>query len=319
VVPDAADLTWAKIRFGDRSWSKVLDVTGQIDLAPTRVVVINAVRDAVRDAELHPADALTGLLGLLASEPSEVVLGSVLRFATDQLCGPYLPPVSRSAELRQVHSVASALLAAAAPGSDRQLTLFRAAVRSSADVDQLRHWLDRKRLPTGLDLDTDLGWAVATRLATLTGDALVVEQQLAADSTAAGRAQAAQARAAAADSAAKQRAWRSLMEPSDLSAYELYATATGFFQPDQSDLCAPYAERYFDEIGATAAFRSGWALGQIAALAYPAPHSEQRFLALAEGRLASGDLAPELHRSLVDGTDRLRRAVVSRQRFSPVA
>ena len=106
------------------------------------------------------------------------------------------------------------------------------------------------------------------------------------------------------------------MNPSELSAYELYASARGFFQPSQSDLCAAYAERYFDEIPATGAFRSGWALGQVALFAYPLPHSEPEILARAEECLAGTELAAPVRRSIVDGTDKLRRAVHSRARFA---
>ena len=100
-----------------------------------------------------------------------------------------------------------------------------------------------------------------------------------------------------------------------MGAYELYATATGFFQPTQDQLCAPYAHRYFEQIAATAAFRTGWSLGQTALLAYPQPHADPDVLAAAEAWLARPDLEPALRRSVVDGTDKLRRAAAARARF----
>ena len=209
------------------------------------------------------------------------------------------------------------MLGTAERGSDRQLAVFRLAVRSSADPGELRAWLNRRGLPAGLELDTELAWSIVDRLAVLTGDAEVIEQQLATDPSAAGRAHAAQARAGRPDPRGKQTAWRLLMQPSDLSAYELYATAGGFFQPSQDGICEPYAHRYFDEIGATADFRSGWALGQIALYAYPTPHSEPAIVARADACLDRTELAAPLRRSIVDGTDKLRRAWVSRTRFAP--
>ena len=109
-----------------------------------------------------------------------------------------------------------------------------------------------------------------------------------------------------------------VVEPSELSAYELYATARGIFQPHQSDLVAAYVPRYFAEIGATARFRSGWSLAEVATSAFPHYTATRATLELAEATLAGepgSDLAAPVRRSVVDATDRLRRAVVSRRRF----
>ncbi len=176
----------------------------------------------------------------------------------------------------------------------------------------MRAWLAGADLPPNLDLDPELAWSIVIRLATLTGDAEVIAEQSRRDPSAAGRAHAAQARAALADADAKQTAWALLMEPSDLGAYELYATASGFFAPTQNELCEPYASRYFDEIAATGGFRTGWALGRTALLAFPTPHTDAVLLERAEKCLAEDSLEPALRRSIVDGTDKLRRATRAR-------
>ena len=316
VVPDAEDESWAKIRFGDRTWPQVFAVARGINSPATRVVIANAARDAVRDGDLDPRLALPGLLDLVQSEPSEVVVRTLLRFAVDELCGPFTAPDERAPALAQVRLVAGRLLDDAEAGSDRQLAVFRFVIAAAADVEQLSAWLARRQLPPGMVLDTELGWAIVQRLAVLGADPGTIEDQLRRDPTAAGRTHAAEARAARPEPQAKDDAWRSLMNPSELSAYELYATARGFFQPSQSELCSAYAERYFDEIPATGAFRSGWALGQVALFAYPLPHSEPEILARAKESLTAADLAAPLRRSIVDSTDKLRRATESRARFS---
>ncbi len=315
-VPDAEDETWAKIRFADRTWPQIFAVARRINSSATRVVIANATRDAVRDGDLDPRLALTGLLDLVQSETAEVVVRSLLRFAVEELCGPFTAPDERAPTLARVRLAADRLLDDAEAGSDRQLAVFRFAIAAGVDVGELSAWLDRRGLPSGLVLDTELAWAIVHRLAVLGGDPGVVEEQLRRDPSAAGRTHAAEARAARPEPQAKEAAWRSLMKPSELSAYELYASARGFFQPSQPDLCATYAERYFDEIPATEAFRSGWALGQVALFAYPLPHSEPEILARAEECLAATDLAAPVRRSIVDGTDKLRRAVHSRARFA---
>ena len=125
---------------------------------------------------------------------------------------------------------------------------------------------------------------------------------------------AARARAALPDAEAKEVAWSLLMRPSAAPGLELYATAEGFFAPNQSELLKPFVPRYFSEIGNTAQFRTGWPLGEVAARAYPWSVATPETLQLAEQTLA-GELASPLRRALVDGTDRIRRAVRSLATF----
>jgi aminopeptidase N len=144
-------------------------------------------------------------------------------------------------------------------------------------------------------------------------DALLVEA-LAHDPSASGRVHAARARARRPDPEAKAAAWAQLVRPSSTSAYELYATGDGFWDPAQSSLTEAYVPRYFAEIGPTAQFREGWALGQVASAAFPRTAATPATLELAEAALAN-DLAAQVRRAVVDGADRLRRAVTSLARF----
>jgi aminopeptidase N len=106
-----------------------------------------------------------------------------------------------------------------------------------------------------------------------------------------------------------------MMTDEHLSNYELYALAEGFWRPEQTELTAPYVERYFDEIAGTAALRQGWVVAQLAGLAYPrtavAPDTLDRSNAL----LGRDDLDAGVRRSVVDATDDVRRALASRDRF----
>ena len=148
----------------------------------------------------------------------------------------------------------------------------------------------------------------------LTGDDPPIDVALARDPNASGRIHAAQARASIPLPEAKEAAWQILMQPSEFSAYELYATADGFFDPRQTDLTAAYVTRYFAEIGATADFRSGWVLGGMATKTFPSnaatPETSTRRADL------GCDLAAPVRRAVIDATDRLRRAVASLSRFS---
>ncbi|CAA9412724.1 MAG: Membrane alanine aminopeptidase N [uncultured Propionibacteriaceae bacterium] len=312
LVPDAADETWAKIRFGD--WPSALTTLPRLTDSPARVVIFNAIRYAVRDAELDPGSALEAICAAVESETSDAVLGSVLQFAVDDLAGRFTAAEHRMRRTSAVNAVADAVMAAAEAGSDRQLAALRIAIRSNDDPDELYGWL-RFGTPEGVTLDSEITWAIIDRLCTLTPDSDLIEEALRDDPSASAHVHAAQARARLPTTAAKEAAWELLMKPSAASAYEVYATAQGFFVPTQVELTAPFVPAYFAEIPSTATFRTGWALGRVASLAYPSSATSRSTLQLAEQTLARGDVATPIRRSLIDGTDRLRRCVQSLERF----
>ncbi|MDQ1743733.1 MAG: aminopeptidase, partial [Pseudonocardiales bacterium] len=317
VVADSSDDSWAKIRFGVAGWSAVADLLPRIEAAPTRVVLYNAVRDAVRDAELDPDHALDLLLTALAAEPVGLVTAELLEFATDKLAGSYARPADRSGRRARIAGLAHRLLATAEPGSDAQLQAARAGIAAGDDTDWLCAWLAGQRLPNGLLLDAELRWALVTRLAALGAlSAADIDTELARDESTAGMVHAARARAMRPDPAAKQAAWALLTEPGQRPAYELYATAEGFFEPGQPELTAAYLPRYFAELPATAAHRHGWALGAVILKSFPVAAASPSVLELAEDTVAEERvLEPAVRRALVDGTDSLRRAVRSLQRY----
>ncbi|HWJ52376.1 MAG TPA: aminopeptidase N, partial [Propionibacteriaceae bacterium] len=314
VVPDGTDATWAKIRFGPDGWARLGSVLPRIADEPVLVVISNAIRDAVRDAELAPAAALDLIVTGMAGITADIIVEALFRFAADQLAGPYAPLAERAARLAQVAETTAELLRGAPPGSDRQLVAFRLLVRCTSDQVMLRRWLDEQRLPPGMVLDPELGWQIVQRLSALDPDPSPIETALTRDPSAAGRVSAARARAMLGRPEAKDQVWSWLMQPSELSPHELYAVAEGFFQASQTELTKEYVSRYFAEIGVTAEFRTGWVLGEVAARAYPWTAANLETLSLAEAALA-GNLPGPVRRAVLDGTDRLRRAVRSLQRF----
>ncbi|HEY5978621.1 MAG TPA: aminopeptidase N [Microlunatus sp.] len=313
LIPDADDGTWARIRF-DADWSTMAKLVPVIELPATRVVVVNAFRDAVRSAEVDPELALGALLETATVDDEDVVVGSVLRFCTEVLAAAFTPVHRRTEQLGRIHRAARAVTEGAGEGSDRQLLGFRYAIASCDDAELLRGWLDDRDLPSGLPLDPELVWSLVARLAEVGGDADAIERALDRDPSAAGRVHAAKARASLPDPAAKEAAWSALIGLSEVPSSELYAVAKGFFRPSQTALTAAYVPRFFTEMPGTATFRTGWALGQIVSDAFPLAHTSADTLELAE-RTVAGDLPAAVRRSMVDGTDALRRAVESLRRF----
>ncbi|HEX8488393.1 MAG TPA: aminopeptidase N [Propionibacteriaceae bacterium] len=315
LIPDVGDDTWAKIRFGPGGWDLLRAVLPQLGDPVGRVVLYNSLRDGVRDAEVDPAAALEVICRAAVTERSEVVLGSVLEFAQGQLAGPFSPPRLRAGRRAQVCAAARSVVDSSPPGSDHQLAAFRRLILSCDDPDLQRGWLGSAGLPGGIELDPELRWSIVTRLTALTADERWVEDGLRQDHSGLARSYAARARAQLPLPEAKERAWQLLMRPSGMGAYEVYSTAEGFFHPAQTTVTAPYVQRYFSDIVETSTFRSGWALGRVATLAFPAEAATQHTLDLANATLARDDLLPSLQRKLRDRTDALRRAVASVARW----
>ncbi|MCW2524297.1 MAG: pepN [Frankiales bacterium] len=315
-VADAEDDTWAKIRFGPAGWTALAALLPQIANPLSRVVAYNAVRDAVRDAELDPARALDVLLSASQFESDPYVVGDLWNFAIGSLAGPYSPPEQRPARRERIAEVALGQLRSAEPGSDGQLVAARSFIRTTGSSQTLLGWLDGRERPDGLRIDAELRWALVGALATMGAvDEDFLAAELAADLSASGAGHAARARAALPLASSKARAWALLTEPSAASAYELYATAEGFFPASQDELTAPYVPRFFTEIPATAAHRKGFALARVALLAYPHSSAARATLELAAAALARAELDGGIRRSLIDASDAQRRAVVSQQRY----
>ncbi len=315
LIPDATDATWAKIRFGPDGWALIAEALPELRGEPALVVIYNAVRDAVRDGELAPEVALGLIERGLPGASSETLVASLLNFAADQLCGAYAAEQQRSTRIERLHGLAWQLLARSESGSDRQLTAFRTAVRTAHDDWLLRRWGAGERLPTGISLDPELGWRIVQRRAALGAAPQCIDAALSYDPSASGQLHAWRARAGRPDEAAKVTAWQAIMGRSQLSAYEVYAVCDGFFDPEQLALTRPYATRYYEQISATAQFRSGWVLAEVARKAYPWSVSEPAALEAAESLLQRSRPGP-VRRAVVDGTDKLRRAVLSVQRFA---
>jgi aminopeptidase N len=305
LVPDGLDAAWAKIRFGPDGWSRLARVLSRITDPPVQVVTVNAIRDAVRDAELDPAEALDLLLAAVPGWPDDTLVDAGLGFALGTLAGPYAPVAERPDRLRRVAGVVEEMLRVAPQRSDSQLIDFRLAVRSTADVPRLKEWAAGDRLPPGVALDPELAWLIVERLAAIDPDPGPIETALSRDRSAAARIHATRARAMLGLPEAKAATWTQLVEPSELSAYELYAAAEGFFVAGQEPLTDPYVERYFADIGGTGAFRSGWALREVAAKAYPHLAATPETVRRAEQALAG-----ELPRVDPPGSARRHRPIV---------
>ncbi|WP_320066625.1 aminopeptidase N [Micromonospora sp. RTGN7] len=319
LLPNAGDLTFAKIRLDPSSADAVALVLPTLADPLARALLWSEALDAATDGE-RPVAGLVGLIvAALPAETEVIIVEDVLR-AVRPLVDQHLDPLAREAALLRLAGACQRMLAAAGPGGSRQLAAARALIGASTDVDLLAGWLAGRGVPDGLAVDTELRWSLLGRLVVLgaVGED-EISTEAAADPSAAGAERAARCRAALPDPKAKAAAWEIVVHNTELSNRLVEAAARGFWQPEQVELTASYVPRYFAEMPAASMLRTPWAAEQIAKDAFPRYAVSQPTRDLAAALLARDDLAPGLRRVLIDLDDDLRRALVARTAVAAAA
>ncbi|MCF3133718.1 aminopeptidase N [Streptomyces olivochromogenes] len=310
------DLTYAKIRFDAESFETLRTGLSGLPEALTRAVVWNALRDAVRDGELPPADYLEIARAHLPREMDLAVVEAVLAFAAGHVADRYLKPEDRPAALATLGSLCRDLIRRTEDGDSPGLRLI--AVRHFIDVaahpDTIAAWLADGTVPGGPELDPALRWRILGRLAVLGAtDEAAIAAELERDPSATGRQGAAHCRAALPDPEAKRAAWESMFTTDDLSNYLFKATAQGFWQPEQADLVREYVPRYYQDAVAVAARRGPAIATATGHWAFPAYAVDPENLALGEACLRDAAPVTALRRKLADELDDLARALRVRE------
>ncbi|WP_200304824.1 aminopeptidase N [Streptomyces adelaidensis] len=310
------DLTYTKVRFDPDSFTAV---TGHLSGLPdplTRAVVWNALRDAVRDAELPPAAYLEAARAHLPRETDLAIVQGVLAFATTQVADRLLAPAQRPTGLSTLTALCRDLIRRTEDGDNPglRLTAVRHFIDVAAHPDTIAAWLAEGTVPGGPELDPELRWRVLGRLAALGAvDTAAIAEELERDPSATGQEGAARCRAALPDPDAKRTAWDAMFTTDDLSNYLFTATAQGFWQPEQTDLLHEYVERYWTD-AVTLAARRGPAIAEAAGRwAFPLYAVDPETLGLGERCLRDGQPIPALRRKLVDQLDDLGRALRARE------
>ncbi|MFI5612536.1 aminopeptidase N [Amycolatopsis sp. NPDC051903] len=249
LVPNDDAVTHVKIRLDPRSRRTALRRLSTLDDRRTRAVVWGALWDDVLDARLPARRYASAVLthGVLESEAG--VLEVLLERAV-QAVRVYADPSSRCRTLGFLARRVREQLAAADPGSDRQLVLARTLVGVvQADGHDLLSELVHGRSPwEQLEADRDLRWRALLRLAS-TGAEIdgLLDVAVAADPGDRARRNALTAEAARPTRAAKEQAWTRLFS-ARFSLAERKAVMAGLRQPGQEVVLTPYADRYLREL-----------------------------------------------------------------------
>ncbi|HEV2635312.1 MAG TPA: aminopeptidase N [Actinocrinis sp.] len=309
------DLSYARIRFDERSARTLVSSIGGFTESLPRALAWVASWDMVRNAELRARDYVTLVISGAALETDIGVLQSLQRQAKSAI-DFYAAPEVRGQLSSAWAAFAHEQLAAAEPGSDVQLSWVRAlAGCATADghLSLLAGLLDGSAAVPGLAVDTDLRWTLLARLAS-TGRAgqAEIDAELQLDPTAAGARNAAGIRAALPTAEAKAAAWESMTSSTELPNETLLAVVMGFRQANQLDLLAPYAGKYFAAVTGLWAARTPHIAQMLVNGLYPVLAVEQSVVDAVDEVLRGGpDVVPPALRRLLleqrDGTERTLR------------
>ncbi|QDP95877.1 aminopeptidase N [Microlunatus elymi] len=243
------DLSYAKIRFDQRSLQTLIENLSALPSPLARAVCWGAAWDLCRDAELPAADYAELVLHNVSTESDLSTVRAVLANAGAAVRS-YTPPTARDKISSRWEDGLAELVNDAEAGSDHQLALARAyaaAVNSTTGAARLGGWLQGAAVPKGLEIDTELRWLLIKQLARLgrVDDELIMAESER-DNTASGQEQAAAARAARPTAEAKATAWALAVDGNDIPNETQRQICLAFWQPGQADVLSDYLDKYLN-------------------------------------------------------------------------
>jgi aminopeptidase N len=315
IVLNDGDLSYALIRFDDRSLATLTSSIGKLRDSLTRAICWTAVVDMTWQAELAVPELIRMIASEMGDEGSVAVVQSLLDKARD-LLRTMADPAQVAIGYRQLADAGLRLLLAAEPGSDHQLAwaqLLSWTATTDSQLDLIAGLHDGGRRLPGLAIGSELRWALLQRLAVSgrAGDA-EIDAELARDNTDSGHRNAAASRAAIGDAAHKRAAWQLMAESADMSTDLLRSVSLAFHQPEQADLLALYAPRYFELLPGIWSAGSGHLRVARAAALFPLTAASADVVEQIDAFLAAEEREPALARVLIERRDQVRRALRSR-------
>ena len=324
VLVNDDDLTYCSMRLDPESLNLATERITDIAEPLPRTLVWSAAWEMTRDAELKARDFVTLVMRGVGGE-TEVGVAQRLLMQAQTALNSYAEP--RWAAKHGWPEFADRLLElarGAEPGSDHQLAYVNALCTS---VLQERHLLVLADLLegdsaecqlAGLEVDADLRWRIITALAAgghIDADGPqtpFIDAEVTRDPTAAGNRHAAAASAARPQPEVKHRAWREAIEDDTLPNSTTRAIVTGFAQPGQGTVLAPYAKQYFEAIAGVWERRSSEVAQTVVVGLYPSWDVSTAGLEAADWFLGGLHVPPALRRLVLEGRASVERALKAR-------
>ncbi|MFI7098684.1 aminopeptidase N [Streptomyces sp. NPDC050161] len=310
------DLTYCKTRFDEGSLATLRARLGELTDPLARALCWAALWGLTRDGLMPARDYLDLVLRFAGQETDIGVLQSLHTQAQHAL-DLYTAPEHRDTAARALAEGALRELRQAEPGSGHQLAWarhFAAVASTAADLQLLQGLLDGTAKIDGLDVDQELRWTFLQPLVAHDADDTgVVDAELARDDTASGKRHQVRCLASRPSADVKARAWADVVESDTLSNALVEATISGFAQPGQRELLAPYGARYFEAIERVWQERS-IEIGMVVVRGlFPSWQVTQETLDAADDWLTGhAGAAPALRRIVSEQRDDLARALRAR-------
>ncbi|MER8007422.1 aminopeptidase N [Streptomyces sp. NPDC094149] len=313
VLVNDDDLTYCKIRFDETSLATLREHLGAMTDPLARALCWSALWNMTRDA-LLPAREFIGIVLRFSGRESDIGVLQMLHAWANSALVHYVAPGWRETGGLLLAEGALRELRAAGPGGEQQLAWarFLATVASAPeDLRLLRALLEGTEKIDGLEVDQELRWAFLEPLAAHgVADETVLAAELARDDTASGKRHQVRCLAARPSKAVKAQAWAQVVESDALSNALVEATITGFDQPSQRELTAPYASKYFEAIERVWGERSIQIGMDVVRGLFPALQDSQATLDATDAWLAAHEqAAPALRRLVLEARDDLARAL----------
>jgi aminopeptidase N len=313
VLVNDEDLTYCKIRFDERSLETLRSSLGDIKDPLARALCWSALWNLTRDA-LMPARDFVRLVLTFAGRESDIGVLQMLHAWTRSALVHYVAPGWRAEGGRLAAEGALGELRAAEPGSQHQLTwarFFASVAESESDFRLLSGLLAGTEEIDGLDVDQELRWSFLEPLAAHgVADESAIAAELARDDTASGKRHEVRCLASRPSAAVKDQAWATVVESDKLSNALVEATISGFVQPSQRELIAPYTEKYFEAIERVWSERSIQIGMDVVRDLYPSLQDSRATLDATDEWLAAHEsAAPALRRLVAESRDDLARAL----------
>lgn len=308
------DLTYTKIRLDKQSLATATEHLKDFVESLPRTLVWSAAWDAVRDAESPASDYVQLLLNNIGHEVDSSVIMVLLRQLNTAL-DYYVTPKHSSELSVQAADRLWELAQQADAGSDAQLQFAKAFAhrsRTTEQFDQVSGLLDGSVVLDNLMLDTDLRWSLAIALtAGARMNAAQLDEMLAKDDTAKGKASWHTARAARPSAEAKNEAFTAATSAT-LSNVQQGAVISGFNISHDQSLLNGFTEPYFGLLVKAWESYSHEMAKQIVLGFYPSSAVSQKTVDLTDEFLSGlGEKHPAMRRLLIECRADVLRALAA--------
>ena len=316
VLPNYGDHAYTKIALDDVSLTFARERLPEITDPLSRQLSWRALWDMVRDQQLSSLDYLEIVSRHLSVEHDVELVETLLATAQGAIAR-YVPNEQKSAASHAFFKRAWNLLPGL-PVGDLQILWARTLIQNALSPEDIKHTgllADGELEVSGLAIDQEMRWEIAARYAAYGLEG--AEDRAAAESVRdpSDRGQRALLRieTSTPDLTVKAVAWERLLGEGYGSLHLTIAAMSGFHWPAQSELLAPYVERFFETLPGIARDRDHEFTQAFFGQLFPGYRVEHKLLERSRLLLSEVETEPLLARLLREANDDLERAIRCRE------